>query len=86
MLATGWHGGNAASPHDPAGYGIKFSIADRDAFFEETWTHAVLELDVMRDPARNWDCYRGSCRSREALRRTMSATLDLQLDHEGRLH
>lgn len=45
MLATGWHGGNAASPHEPAGYGVKFTVADRDAYFDESWTHAVLDLD-----------------------------------------
>ncbi len=45
MLATGWHGGNVATPLEPAGYGVKFAAVDRDAYFDNSWSDAILELD-----------------------------------------
>jgi hypothetical protein len=44
MRAVGWQGGSAGA-HSPAGYGVKFTPADRDRYFEQSWTHVILELE-----------------------------------------
>ena len=43
MHATAWH--NGGSPADAAGYGIKFTEADRDRYFAKEWDDVMLELD-----------------------------------------
>lgn len=43
MRAVGWRGGSA-DHRSPAGYGIKFTPADRDRHFAPEWTSVVLEL------------------------------------------
>ena len=43
MHATAWH--NGGPPTDAAGYGIKFSAADRDRHFVKEWDDVVLELE-----------------------------------------
>jgi hypothetical protein len=42
MYATGWH--NGSEPGDPAGYGLKISAADRDRYFDRTWTSVMVDL------------------------------------------
>ena len=42
MRATGWH--NGADPASPAGYGIKFTPADRDRHFDPSWSEVELEV------------------------------------------
>lgn len=44
VYATAWH--NGSKPSDPAGYGLKFTLADRDRHFDPAWEHVVLELDA----------------------------------------
>jgi hypothetical protein len=44
VYATAWH--NGSKPSEPAGYGLKFSEADRDRHFDRAWEHVVLELDA----------------------------------------
>lgn len=43
MRAVGWH--NGSSPDEPSGYGLAFSIADRDRHFDRSWPEAIIELD-----------------------------------------
>jgi hypothetical protein len=43
VRAVGWRGGSA-DDRSPAGYGIKFTPADRDRHFDPEWTRVVLEL------------------------------------------
>jgi hypothetical protein len=42
VRATAWH--NGGPPASAAGYGIKFSEADRDRYFRREWTEVVLDL------------------------------------------
>ena len=44
VLATGWH--NGQSPTDPGGYGIKFTAADRDHYFDPDWDEVEFALDT----------------------------------------
>jgi hypothetical protein len=44
VRAVGWQGGSAER-RLPAGYGIKFTPADRDRYFEPSWTHVIVELE-----------------------------------------
>lgn len=41
MRASGWHNGSPSA--SGAGYGIRISKADRDRYFEPTWTHVQLQ-------------------------------------------
>jgi hypothetical protein len=43
VRAVGWRGGSN-DERSPAGYGIKFTPADRDRHFDPAWTSVVLEL------------------------------------------
>jgi len=43
VRASGWH--NGGPPREPAGYGIKFTPADRDHHFDPEWAEVILELD-----------------------------------------
>jgi hypothetical protein len=43
VRAVGWRGGSA-DERSPAGYGIKFTPADRDRYFDPEWRSVVLEL------------------------------------------
>jgi hypothetical protein len=43
VRATAWHNGRASEK--PAGYGIKFTPADRDRHFHPAWGSAVLEME-----------------------------------------
>lgn len=43
VRAVGWRGGSA-DDRSPAGYGIKFTPADRDRHFDLEWHSVVLEL------------------------------------------
>jgi hypothetical protein len=43
VRAVGWRGGSA-DERSPAGYGIKFTPADRDRHFDPEWTSVDLEL------------------------------------------
>jgi hypothetical protein len=43
VRASGWHNGGQQA--DPAGYGIKFTKADRDRSFDPDWDHVVLDLE-----------------------------------------
>jgi hypothetical protein len=43
VRAVGWRGGTA-DERSPAGYGIKFTPADRDRHFDPQWTSVILEL------------------------------------------
>jgi hypothetical protein len=45
VRAVGWRGGSA-DDRSPAGYGIKFTPADRDRHFDPEWTSVVLELAI----------------------------------------
>jgi len=41
VRATAWHGGAG----ERGSYGIKFTEADRDRYFDRSWRDVVLELD-----------------------------------------
>jgi hypothetical protein len=43
VRAVGWRGGSA-DERSPAGYGIKFTSADRDRYFDPEWPSVFLEL------------------------------------------
>jgi hypothetical protein len=43
MQAIGWSNGQARSTG--AGYGLRISAADRDHWFERSWTHVVITLE-----------------------------------------
>lgn len=43
MLATAWSNGSPS--RTGAGYGLKFTIEDRDRYFKPRWKTVVLELD-----------------------------------------
>lgn len=44
MHATAWH--NGVPTNEPAGYGIKFTAADRDRVFHKAWNDVVLDLEA----------------------------------------
>lgn len=43
MRATAWHNGGVAT--EPAGYGVKLEVADRDRDFDPMWDRVTLELE-----------------------------------------
>lgn len=43
MRAVAWN--NGSTPNEPAGYGLKFTEADRDRFFDRGWSEVVVELE-----------------------------------------
>lgn len=43
MHATAWH--NGSPPAAAAGYGIKFTNADRDRYFDRNWREVDLEME-----------------------------------------
>jgi hypothetical protein len=42
MYATAWHNGGDA--REPAGYGLKVTAADRDRYFDSSWTSVIVDL------------------------------------------
>ena len=48
MIVTAWNNGKH---HDTgAGYGLKVSVDDRDAYFDQGWQSVILELQGRLDP------------------------------------
>ncbi len=44
MIVTAWKGGNAQKTQ-PAGYGLKVKIADRDKYFYNQWKTVFIHFE-----------------------------------------